>query len=198
MSCRPCHAAGVRDGDVPDNACERGFTLVELLVVVVILTLIAAIVVPRISASTDDAKLAALDADLARLRSAIDRYQVEHGAYPGSRDAAGGSCAGRSGTGTTSSPAERAITFVEQLTLYTNPGGKACSLPDTAHRFGPYLKTAEPGAAGLPANPVTGSNVVRVVVSGDLALASSASGGGWLYDPVSGRLLADDKAYDDR
>ena len=76
MSCRPCHAAaGVRDGDVPDNACERGFTLVELLVVVVILTLIAAIVVPRISASTDDAKLAALDlADLGR----VEVYEREH------------------------------------------------------------------------------------------------------------------------
>ena len=58
---------------------QGGFTLVELLIVVIILTIIAAIVIPQLSASTDDAKVAALDSNLARIRSAIDLYYQHTG-----------------------------------------------------------------------------------------------------------------------
>ncbi|MFK7816838.1 MAG: prepilin-type N-terminal cleavage/methylation domain-containing protein, partial [Gammaproteobacteria bacterium] len=47
----------------------KGFTLVELLIVVIILAILAAIIVPQFSASTNDAKAAALQSNLANLRS---------------------------------------------------------------------------------------------------------------------------------
>lgn len=176
----------------------RGFTLVELLVVVIVLAVIAVIVIPKLSASTKDANIAALDSNLARLRSAIEHYRVDHGVYPGKRTASGGSCGGTGGTGTVTSPAQRAITMAEQLTMYTNPGGKACSRPGLAHRFGPYLKTAELGPVGMPSNPLTGSDAVKVVMRGTLDLLSSSTTGGWLYDVPTGGLRADHSAYDDR
>ena len=70
---------------------EHGFTLVELLVVAVILTILASIVVPQFTTSTDDARSAALNATLARMRSAIDLYRSQHAMYPTKNDLAGGS-----------------------------------------------------------------------------------------------------------
>ena len=47
------------------HAVTRGFTLVEILIVVVILSVLAAIAIPQFNSSTEDAKLSALDTDLA-------------------------------------------------------------------------------------------------------------------------------------
>ena len=176
----------------------HGFTLLELLVVLVILAVLAAVVVPQLYASLDDSRLAALDGNLAVLRGAVERYRHDHGVYPGARASSGGTCSGRGGTGTVADATGRAATLAEQLTFYSNNAGKVCSLASASFRFGPYLKTAGLGAAGMPVNPLTGSNAVRVVSSGNLGLVSTSSNGGWLYDTVSGRLLADHQDYDDR
>ena len=178
----------------------RGFTLVELLMVVVILAIIAAIVVPQFSSATDDAKESVLDTNLARMRSAVDLYKEQHGHYPGDADANGGGCPGGGtvGTGTTASASLRATAFAEQLTMYTNLAGDACSTTDTTFKFGPYLKTAALGEVGLPENPITQANAVAVVTSGNLTMSSSSTTGGWKYDAIVGKLIADHQDYDDR
>ncbi len=62
---------------------QEGFTLVELLIVVIILAILAAIIVPQFSAATDDATQSAYDTNIANIRSAIDLYRQQHNAYPG-------------------------------------------------------------------------------------------------------------------
>ena len=52
----------------------RGFTLIEVLVVVVILAILAAIVVPRVVGRTDDAMLAKARADVQGLATALNLY----------------------------------------------------------------------------------------------------------------------------
>lgn len=65
---------------VPRN--RKGFSLLELLAVVVILGIIAAIVVPRVTVSSDTAKQKVNDHTAATLNSAIERYYVDNGSWP--------------------------------------------------------------------------------------------------------------------
>ncbi len=78
---------------------QRAFTLAELLIVVIILAILAAIIVPQFSSATVDAQESALDANLTGLRSAIELYHAQHGVlYPG-RVATGGGRRLRRGRG---------------------------------------------------------------------------------------------------
>jgi general secretion pathway protein G len=60
-----------------------GFTLIEVLVVVAILGILAAIVVPRIMDRPDDAKRVAAKADIGAIVQALKLYRLDNGFYPG-------------------------------------------------------------------------------------------------------------------
>lgn len=60
----------------------RGFTLIEVLVVVVILAILAAIVVPRVIGRTDDAMIAKAKADVQGLGTALNLYKLDNFTYP--------------------------------------------------------------------------------------------------------------------
>jgi general secretion pathway protein G len=60
----------------------RGFTLLELLLVILILSILALLVVPRLMGAGRYAREAALKADLRELRSAIERFGGDVGRYP--------------------------------------------------------------------------------------------------------------------
>lgn len=62
---------------------QRGFTLLELLFVLVIVALLASLVAPMLSGSIDHARESALKQDLNVMRKAIDDYHADHGKYPG-------------------------------------------------------------------------------------------------------------------
>lgn len=60
-----------------------GFTLVEILIVVVILGILAAIVIPQFTNASETAKASSLASQLQTLRSQIELFQVQHnGDYP--------------------------------------------------------------------------------------------------------------------
>lgn len=61
---------------------RRGFTLIELLVVLAIVATLLSIVAPRYIHQTDRAREAALKANLAVLRRALDDYYGDNGHYP--------------------------------------------------------------------------------------------------------------------
>jgi len=61
----------------------RGFTLVEILIVVVILGILAAIVIPQFTSASESAKSSSLGTQLQTIRSQLELYQVQHnGNYP--------------------------------------------------------------------------------------------------------------------
>jgi general secretion pathway protein G len=64
------------------RATRRGFTLIELLVVLAIIATLLSIVAPRYVHQTDRAKEAALKANLAVLRRALDDYYSDNGHFP--------------------------------------------------------------------------------------------------------------------
>lgn len=61
----------------------KGFTLVEILIVVVILGILAAIVIPQFSSASESARASSLKSTLQTVRSQIELFQVQHnGNYP--------------------------------------------------------------------------------------------------------------------
>lgn len=61
---------------------ERGFTLIEIMVVVVILGVLAAIIVPNIISRVEDAKMVKAKQDINALENALEMYRLDNGNYP--------------------------------------------------------------------------------------------------------------------
>ncbi len=147
---------------------RQGFTLIEVLIVVVILGILAATVLPQFTSANSDAKQSALGQDLQTLRSQIQLYKFQHGGqFPGG-------------------PTATAVTFANALTLPTDVNGNTAApgtAPGTApYIYGPYFST-------LPSNPYNGAAGVAIVaapISG--ATVNSSSSIGWLYSPTEGLI----------
>ena len=65
---------------------QQGFTLVELLLVLVILATLAAIVLPRFTGKTKQAQITAVQTQIAAFKTALDSYEVDNGGYPKGRN----------------------------------------------------------------------------------------------------------------
>lgn len=61
---------------------NAGFTLIEIMVVVVILGILAALVVPKVMSRPDDAKIVAATHDISALTQALKLYRLDNNAYP--------------------------------------------------------------------------------------------------------------------
>ena len=62
---------------------NRGFTLVEMLLVVTIIGILAALVIPKIAGTSDKARITAAQADIkGGIKTALDRFEVDNGYYP--------------------------------------------------------------------------------------------------------------------
>src|SRR6478736_1672937 len=102
---------------------RRGFTLIEVLIVVVILGILAATVLPQFTSSTANAKESALRADLGQIRSQISLYKFQHdGSFP-------------SGT---------ADNVVKQLTWASDLSGNTAVAGTAGFPYGPYLMSQFP------------------------------------------------------
>lgn len=66
---------------------QAGFTLVEMLLVLVILAVLAAIVIPKMAGRGQQAKETAAKSDIAGMETALNMYEVDTGGYPTSLDA---------------------------------------------------------------------------------------------------------------
>ena len=64
------------------KALAPGFTLIEIMVVILILGLLATIVVQSLRGAADKAKRTKAQADLAEIKTALDRYYLDNGYYP--------------------------------------------------------------------------------------------------------------------
>jgi len=161
----------------------EGFTLVELLIVVIILSILAAIVVPQFASSTTDAKYSTLDTNLGALRAATEVYYQQHGAYPSAVASSGGTppTGGAAGTGAAAS----AQAFIDQLTMYSNAAGQTATNSDTNYKYGPYLKK------GVPVEPISNSAAIEISTAGLLGMtATAATNAGYKFDNKTGQLIA--------
>ena len=130
---------------------KSGFTLVEILIVVVILGILAAIVIPQFTSASTEAKQANLVSNLQAVRSQIELFKIHHNdELPGQQT--GGA------------------TFVESLTGLTDVYGTVQAAPG-AGVFGPYMQN-------IPKNPFTN---VRTVSESALKLTAGTLGAGWHF-----------------
>ncbi|MBC2721863.1 type II secretion system protein [Desulfosporosinus sp.] len=65
---------------------DKGFTLIEVLAVIIIIAGLAAIAIPKLASSTANARQKADVATAHQVKAALDRYQVENGMYPKSTE----------------------------------------------------------------------------------------------------------------
>ena len=63
---------------------QRGFTLIEVMVVIVILGILSALVVPNILGRAADARIQAAKSDIAAISQALDMYKLDNSTYPSS------------------------------------------------------------------------------------------------------------------
>lgn len=68
---------------------RSGFTLIEIMVVIVILAMLAALVGPKLMGRTDDAKITDARVQIRNLETALKLYKLDNGAYPSTEQGLG-------------------------------------------------------------------------------------------------------------
>jgi len=124
------------------NRRNQGFTLVEILIVVIILGILAAIVIPQFTEASNDARKSALVSDLQTVRSQLELYKVQHlDGYP------------------------VAANLVTLLTSKTDADGTVGTDPNV-HIYGPYLQKF-PSNPFVPGANTAKVNIGTASVPGD-------------------------------
>ena len=78
----PCPSRITHYASRPMLRSDRGFTFIEIMVVVAILAILAALVVPRIMGRTDDAKRTATKVQIRNIEGGLQLYKLDNGVYP--------------------------------------------------------------------------------------------------------------------
>ena len=148
---------------------RNGFTLVEILIVVVILGILAAIVIPQFTEASNEARLSSLVSDLQTTRSQIELFKIQH------TDMIPGFATG--------------ITVAQALTMYTNADGTIATTqaPGTGI-FGPYLQK-------IPTNPFAsaGGDVIEDVIADP---NTGDDDPGWFFNTVTGAFGANTAGHE--
>jgi general secretion pathway protein G len=111
---------------------KKGFTLIEILIVVIILGILAAIVIPQFTSASTEARQGNLKSQLQTLRSQIALYKLQH------RDIA---------------PSQTSATFWNQLTQFSDDAGNVNAAKTAVFKYGPYYEAPV-------VNPLTNSSTV--------------------------------------
>jgi len=149
----------------------KGFTLIEVVIVVIILGLLAVLVVPHLSTAANAEREASLRDDLHFLRTQIMVYQAQHNSiapgYP---------------SGDLTAKPSQAV-FTNQMTLYTEKAGNTSRTPSDIFKYGPYLQR-------LPKNTLNNNSKIQFVGSDNVFPVQANGLDGWLYQPSTGIIAA--------
>ncbi|MFO7898833.1 MAG: prepilin-type N-terminal cleavage/methylation domain-containing protein [Planctomycetota bacterium] len=168
---------------------RAAFTLVELLVVIIIIGILAAVAIPQFGDSSTDAKRSALKENLSMMRHAIEKYKLEHNdTYPGVVKTHKATEAGAAAAHT-----DGADAYVKQLTMYSDASGNTCAEKSDSFPYGPYIRRKLPDNPLPPAAAEDDPDSVTVVADTTPLSASDATG--WKASSETGEIIADNSTY---
>jgi len=147
---------------------KRGFTLVEILIVVIILGILAAIVIPQFTNASQDARKNSLTSQLQTIRSQVELYKLQHlDQLPPLLVAAG-------------------ATAWDDMTVKTD----ADHTHNAAGKFGPYLQAP-------PTNPLNNKFEVATTANdyGSGGAAWGTADIGFVLNPTTGKVWATSALY---
>ncbi|MHC4215826.1 MAG: type II secretion system protein [Planctomycetota bacterium] len=114
---------------------KSGFTLVEILIVVVILGILAAIVIPQFTDASTEAKTSSLCSDLQTVRSQIELYKIQHNDVVPAPEVGGATW--------------------DKMTMYTDIDGNTNAAKTAVFKYGPYLQK-------VPTNPFNDKDLIQI------------------------------------
>ncbi len=160
------------------NRKKNAFTLVELIIVVAILGILAAIILPEFQGHVQKAKEAAAKDNLRILREAIERYAIDHN----------GVSPGYTLNNTASTP--DTLQFNLQLVFRaSNALGQLADFGTGGYPFGPYLTE-------IPENPFNKRKTIWVIDNTTIFPASPIDSYGWIYKPSTKDIRLDTSEVD--
>ena len=151
-------------------ASKKGFTLLEVLVITILLGILATICVPMFSNASDSARASMLADNLRVWRMQISVFWAEH------RDIA----PGYSDEG--SDPTESL--FSAHMTLSSKETMETAATGTADYDFGPYMQQ-------IPENPINRKTTIQIVPDGQDFPTSADDSHGWIYKPETLTLKAD-------
>lgn len=156
----------------------RAFTLVEILIVVVLLGVLAAVVIPTIGKGRTTARESTLASELSLLRRFMLIYKSHHlEVAPGYPD--GDSSAMPTGD-----------VFRDQATLSSDASGRTAERGTAGFPYGPYISR-------VPVNPFNNLDTVLMIGNGDAFPAVPTDEYGWVCKPQTGEIRAGNRGTDD-
>src|SRR5262249_49669271 len=152
-----------------NRGAARAFTLIEILIVVIILGILAAIVIPKFAGATTTSRKISLKGELRQIRGAIQLYRVEH------RD----------------NTPDLVGTNWDAILLYSDAYGNTAATPDLTVNppvnCGPYLKDP-------PYNPLADSRIIDTVAGAGVGWVYDASNGTIVATSDSAGTIFDEHA----
>jgi len=148
------------------RGARRGIGILDTLIVVVIMSILAATAVPQLTDSVGDAQDAVLMKNLQAVRGQIEVFKLHHRGH---------------------APGWNGVDPLAHLSMYSDVDGKISPTASDKYPFGPYLRTAE------FINPFNQGYQIQLSAAPakekpDLDLMVLGKPVGWFYDPDSGQI----------
>lgn len=155
-----------------DMRYQKAFTLVEILIVVAILGILAAVVIPELQGHSQKAKESAAKETLQMLRTAIERYAIQHNGIP----------PGYTQGDMNNNPLS--VNFFVHMTMASNAAHEIAPPGTPGYPFGPYISK-------FPKNPFNNLDSRQMIPNGGEMPAEPTGQYGWIYQAATKTIRLD-------